>query len=139
MNLKEAAAAVDVHYMTAYRYVRTGRPPARRVRNGWVVEVDDLATFAGRDVPGAGRSGKAGHGADWRDRLRRTLLVGDETRSVAGPAEQALGGGGLGDAEVLGTSLSERSTTSAGARRSPTAPSPRSTRRRPQPLASWPA
>lgn len=92
VNLKEAAAALDVHYMTAYRYVRTGRLPARRVRNGWVVAVDDLAGFAaGRDGPDRG-VGPASQSADWRGRLRRTLVVGDETAAWR-VLEQALAAG----------------------------------------------
>jgi hypothetical protein len=35
-NLKQAAAYLGVHYMTAYRYVRTGRLGARRLGTEWV-------------------------------------------------------------------------------------------------------
>ena len=45
-NLKQVAASLGVHYVTAYRYVRTGRLPARRVGTGWVVDPEDLAAFA---------------------------------------------------------------------------------------------
>src|SRR5580658_2301450 len=93
INLKEAAVALDVHYMTAYRYVRTGRLPATRALNGWVVDVDDVAAFAAaRDGAGPGGVGQAGHGADWRERLRRTLVVGDETAAWR-VLEQALAAG----------------------------------------------
>lgn len=85
LNLKQVAATLGVHYMTAYRYVRTGRLPARRVGTGWVVDRGDLSTFAAgtaSDRPGGkGPSGAVDFepGADWRDRLSRTLAVGDET------------------------------------------------------------
>ncbi len=80
LNLKQAAAALDVHYMTAYRYVRTGRLPARKVGTGWIVDRRDLETFV---APG-GAGLQPGHydvGADWRTRLTRTLATGDETSS----------------------------------------------------------
>jgi methanogenic corrinoid protein MtbC1 len=92
INLKEAAAALDVHYMTAYRYVRTGRLPARRGRNGWVVETDDLAAFTARRDETDHSTGQTGPGADWRERLRRTLVVGDETAAWR-VLEQALAAG----------------------------------------------
>ncbi|HLU43332.1 MAG TPA: helix-turn-helix domain-containing protein, partial [Microthrixaceae bacterium] len=47
LNLKQVAQRLGVHYMTAYRYVRTGRLPARREGNVWLVEGADLAAFAG--------------------------------------------------------------------------------------------
>lgn len=108
LNLKQVAAALGVHYMTVYRYVRTGRLPARRAGAGWVVDPADLARFAaspgvggtsqrdgpgqdgpGRDGPGAGedRSGLA-----WRARLRRTLAAGDEAAAWR-VLEQALTAG----------------------------------------------
>jgi MerR family transcriptional regulator, light-induced transcriptional regulator len=78
VNLKRAAAELGVHYMTAYRYVRTGRLRARRDGTSWVVDVDDLRDFAAKnDVRGVtGREPRPG--ADWRERLRRPLAVGDE-------------------------------------------------------------
>jgi methanogenic corrinoid protein MtbC1 len=92
INLKEAAAALEVHYMTAYRYVRTGRLPARRGRNGWVVDTDDLAAFTARRDEPEQSVGQVGLGADWRERLRRTLVLGDETAAWR-VLEQALAAG----------------------------------------------
>lgn len=87
LNLKQVATSLGVHYMTAYRYVRTGRLPARQVGTGWVVRGADLAAFlVSRDGAGAGA------GADWRDRLRRTMVVGDETAAWR-VLEQALAAG----------------------------------------------
>ena len=45
LNLKQVAAELGVHYMTAYRYVRTGRLVARRVGTGWIVATEDLQEF----------------------------------------------------------------------------------------------
>jgi excisionase family DNA binding protein len=57
LNLKQVAARLGVHYMTAYRYVRTGRLPARRVGTGWVVEVADVTAFSADAA--AARAGSA--------------------------------------------------------------------------------
>lgn len=91
LNIKQVAAELGVHYMTAYRYVRTGRLPAHRVGTGWVVNAQDLAQFAHRPmslVP----SGEATPPTDWRERLRLTLVVGDETAAWR-VLEQALSAG----------------------------------------------
>jgi methanogenic corrinoid protein MtbC1 len=97
-NLKQVAASLGVHYMTAYRYVRTGRLPARQVAAGWVVDGHDLAAFSVQ----AARHEPAGAAevvpvdtdgqADWRVRLRRPLAVGDETAAWR-VLEQALAAG----------------------------------------------
>jgi excisionase family DNA binding protein len=92
LNLKQAATALDVHYMTAYRYVRTGRLPARRVGTGWVVSQDDLAAFVVERGQPAAIAGQGGPGPDWQERLRRTLVVGDETAAWR-ILEQALAAG----------------------------------------------
>ncbi len=98
LNLKQVAASLGVHYMTAYRYVRTGRLPARRVGTGWSVDPDDLAEFArcprtfGTSVPDEPGAGETNRGAAWRARLRRTLASGDETGAWR-VLEQALAAG----------------------------------------------
>jgi len=97
MNLKRAAASLGVHYMTAYRYVRTGRLRARRVGTEWVVAPEDLRAFSGeRELSSSELSGSGGDeanpGVDWRDRLRRTLVTGDETAAWR-VLEQALAAG----------------------------------------------
>ena len=95
LNLKQVAAALGVHYMTAYRYVRTGRIDAEQVGTAWVVEPDAVerfrrsstsegaadaadgeaasATTSGPSVPGSPR-----RRTDWSERLARALVVGDE-------------------------------------------------------------
>ncbi|MBV8982096.1 MAG: cobalamin-dependent protein [Acidimicrobiia bacterium] len=42
LSLRDAAERLGVHYMTAYRYVRLGRLPARRVGREWQVRTSDL-------------------------------------------------------------------------------------------------
>jgi excisionase family DNA binding protein len=42
LTLPEVAGQLGVHYMTAYRYVRTGRLPAKRVAGTWRVDPADL-------------------------------------------------------------------------------------------------
>ena len=43
LTLQQAADKLQVHYMTVYRYVRTGKLPATRVGSVWQVDPDDLA------------------------------------------------------------------------------------------------
>ena len=93
VNLKQAASILGVHYMTVYRYVRQGRLVAHRLGTGWVVDPDDLATMvAGRDVSFPVVRDTHPPGVDWRERLRRTLVVGDETAAWR-VLEQALAAG----------------------------------------------
>ncbi|MGB3412484.1 MAG: helix-turn-helix domain-containing protein [Microthrixaceae bacterium] len=45
MTLEEAAEKLGVHYMSAYRYVRTGQLQARQVGGRWAVDAAALASF----------------------------------------------------------------------------------------------
>jgi len=85
LTLYEAAEQLGVHYMTVYRYVRTGRLPGRKVGVEWRVEPDDLAAFR------AGSSNLAG-GVDHRHRLVDRLVAGDERGSWS-IVQSALAGG----------------------------------------------
>lgn len=71
LNLKQAAALLDVHYMTVYRYVRQGRLEAERDGTQWRVRVGALERF--------GHVAAGSDDADWSGRLERCLLAGDET------------------------------------------------------------
>jgi excisionase family DNA binding protein len=42
MTLQEAAKRLGVHYMTAYRYVRTGKLPAQKAGVHWMVDPADV-------------------------------------------------------------------------------------------------
>lgn len=55
ISLQEAADELGVHYMTAYRYVRTGRLPAVKEGAEWRVDPADLVDLqVGRRTHGAG-------------------------------------------------------------------------------------
>ena len=72
LSLKEVAELLDVHYMTAYRYVRLGMLPATQQGRRWVVRADDLAAFV--DAPPA--STERGD-AEWDERLLARMLEAD--------------------------------------------------------------
>jgi excisionase family DNA binding protein len=76
IGLQEAADRLGVHYMTVYRYVRTGRLPAVKAAGEWLVE------RAAVDRLRAGQRGRARMGTPrraWaRSRMLGRLLAGDE-------------------------------------------------------------
>jgi MerR family transcriptional regulator, light-induced transcriptional regulator len=80
IGLQEAADLLGVHYMTAYRYVRTGRLVATRVGSKWYVDPADLSTarihepVAGRSRSAARRTAQAAAARRLEDRL----VAGDE-------------------------------------------------------------
>ena len=81
IGLPEAAELLGVHYMTAYRYVRTGRLPANSVGGVWQIDPDDVLAVAGagpapRRVQGGSRSRAA-------TRLERRLVQGDGAGAFA--------------------------------------------------------
>jgi excisionase family DNA binding protein len=74
VGLAEAAEQLGVHYMTAYRYVRTGVLPATRRNGRWFVSVDALEALKSRDKPTAGgRRSPAPH----RSRLTARMIDAD--------------------------------------------------------------
>jgi excisionase family DNA binding protein len=80
LGLQEVADRLGVHYMTAYRYVRTGRLPATRVGAQWWVDPADLGSVgAGTGVAGRTRTStrKVSQEAAVR-RLEDRLVAGDE-------------------------------------------------------------
>lgn len=106
LTLQQAADRLGVHYMTAYRYVRTGRLPADRRGGRWSVAATDVAELARHratsppsvrpgslaEVGGRATSSADGEGAGgpeavrsgedgterYRTRLLERLLAGDE-------------------------------------------------------------
>jgi excisionase family DNA binding protein len=80
LGLQEVADRLGVHYMTAYRYVRTGRLPATRIGSQWWVDPHDLPAAVERN-PVAGRprteTRRASRAAAAR-RLEDRLVAGDE-------------------------------------------------------------
>jgi len=89
MTLQEAADRLGVHYMTAYRYVRTGRLPAKREGVQWVVDGRDLAKIRAPGRPGR-RSGRAR--SERATRLVARMVAGDEAGAWA-VVESALASG----------------------------------------------
>lgn len=48
VTLEQAAELLGVHYMTAYRYVRSGKLAARQESGRWIVRQEDLDDFRSR-------------------------------------------------------------------------------------------
>lgn len=97
IGLRAAAEQLGVHYMTAYRYVRSGRLQAHKQGNEWQVDprdLDELLHGGGR-APVTDGTPRAVH----RRRLERRLLAGDEAGSW-GVVEAALASGAT-PSEVL--------------------------------------
>ncbi|MFM7963361.1 MAG: B12-binding domain-containing protein [Actinomycetota bacterium] len=84
VSLHEAARRLKVHYMTAYRYVRSGRLPAHQQDGEWRVLLADVQQFSSsrRQRPTRASGARAKHGgraaADWATRFETCLLAGDE-------------------------------------------------------------
>ena len=74
VTLHEAAERLGVHYMTAYRYVRTGRLPAERDGAHWLVDPIELERLAAQPSPRHRGHARAGAPA----RLAARLVAGDE-------------------------------------------------------------
>jgi len=98
-TLQEAADRLEVHYMTAYRYVRLGLLHAVKQNGTWVVTEEDLEAFTkpkpGRPTPGDSR---------WPDRLEARMLAGDAVGAWA-VVEAAMASGAEPEevyAELLG-------------------------------------
>ena len=76
LSLRAAAEQLGVHYMTAYRYVRLGTLPAKKVGGSWQVRVDDLKALVGREQPRPGPGGI--RWGPYRTQVRERLTAGDE-------------------------------------------------------------
>jgi excisionase family DNA binding protein len=93
LNLKQVALRLGVHYMTAYRYVRQGRLPARQDGTSWVVDEADVVRFLEeRDGSPAGAGADERPRVDWSERVRVQLAMGNEVEAWA-VVEQALASG----------------------------------------------
>jgi excisionase family DNA binding protein len=83
MTLEEAADLLQVHYMTVYKYVRTGRIRAEQHEGRWVIERDDLQAFRDRSGKAPRRSASGPNSAQtqrWEGRAERLMArmrVGD--------------------------------------------------------------
>jgi excisionase family DNA binding protein len=84
LTLHEAAARLDVHYMTVYRWVRLGILAAHKESGTWRIDPADLADVRVRasQATASAPSGPAPTGskprrAPWSARLRERMLAGD--------------------------------------------------------------
>ena len=108
IGLREASSVLGLHYMTVYRYVRTGRLAARREGGDWLVRRGDVEAL-GRapQAPGErGRKGRPRHDARV-SRLVTTLLAGDEAGAWT-VIEEALVSGATAraiDVELIGAAM----------------------------------
>lgn len=75
MTLQDAADRLGVHYMTVYRYVRTGRLPAERDGAQWMV---DPAALAKMRAPGGGRPRQGRVRDEGPAKLAARMVAGDE-------------------------------------------------------------
>ena len=73
ITLQEVAERLNVHYMTAYRYVRTGRLSARREGGHYQVSAAEVERLRSQKPPRRGRARSANRG-----RLEDRLVAGDE-------------------------------------------------------------
>ena len=79
LDLQEAAEALDVHYQTAYRWVRSGRLPARLVDGRYRVERADLERIdERRRAPMVPRPPGSKRLQSQAERMHEVLLAGDE-------------------------------------------------------------
>ena len=90
LTLPEVADQLGVHYMTAYRYVRTGRLPARRSGGTWQVDPADLDKLR---KPQRGAAERRPTGViPAREHLEMRLIASDEA-GAWDIVEAALGSG----------------------------------------------
>ncbi len=75
VGLREAADRLGVHYMTVYRYLRTGRLPAVKVAGEWRVRAADVEKLRS---PGATATGRGSRRAWAMGRMLDRLVAGDE-------------------------------------------------------------
>ena len=80
LTLQEAADLLGVHYMTAYRYVRTGRLAAKRTGGRWIVARSSVDQLARPATAGRGRARRARR-RDYAGELASLLVAGDEAAS----------------------------------------------------------
>lgn len=93
-TLVEASQRLQVHYMTAYRYVRTGRLVAHQEGVQWLVADSELDRFerAKNEVRPVNRSATMSIDAEFVKRLVARLIAGDENGCWQ-IAQEALAGG----------------------------------------------
>jgi excisionase family DNA binding protein len=81
LSLQAAADILGVHYMTAYRYVRTGRLDAVRDGSHWYVTHAAIANLRAAGAPGRNKLGSSSRRRDYAGELMTHLVAGDEAES----------------------------------------------------------
>ena len=108
VGLREASEVLGLHYMTVYRYVRTGKLAARRVGGDWLVRRSDLEALAREAQSPAerGRRGSPRH-EPRVGRLVTTLLAGDEVGAWTVISEALAAGATVRavDIELIGAAM----------------------------------
>ncbi|MCC5951805.1 MAG: B12-binding domain-containing protein [Acidimicrobiia bacterium] len=80
ISLQEAAERLGVHYMTAYRYVRTGRLPGTKAGAEWQIDSADVERLRTESTTRAPRGTQR---ANYPNRLEDRLIHGDEAGAWA--------------------------------------------------------
>lgn len=80
LTLQEAADQLGVHYMTAYRYIRTGRLDASKEGALWKVDTDDIQAFIDGKATNEPTAALTMLDDAWL-RLFKRLIAGDEAGS----------------------------------------------------------
>ncbi len=99
VTIADAAERLGVHYMTAYKYVRTGRLDAHKSGTRWLVTVASIDALLGGHDQSDGRAGALRVRGDRRahlDRLIHALVGGDESTAWA-TVEAAMESGATAD------------------------------------------
>lgn len=91
LTLREAAEVLEVHYMTAYRYVRLGLLPAHKDGRTWKVATNDLQNFS-QDNGNEPSHPLSRRNVPWSQRYENRLLAGDPSGAWR-VLEGALSGG----------------------------------------------
>lgn len=79
--MQQAADILGVHYMTAYRYVRTGRLAATQVGSTWQVRRSSLDALAAPATAGRTKHGATANHGHYASRLSDRLVVGDDAEA----------------------------------------------------------
>lgn len=100
LTLPEVAELLGVHYMTAYRYVRTGRLAATKSGSTWMVDPAAVEAFrSGETEPATRQTGGASLPRTAK-RLEARLLAGDRAGALEVVDEALAGGATLSQVEV---------------------------------------
>jgi excisionase family DNA binding protein len=104
ITLQEAALELGLHYMTVYRYVRTGKLPATQEGMVWRVLVSDVTALKDGRLSASGSRSHPNDASGTSRALEARLLAGDSAGAwwlIEGRL-----GGGLDPSGVLATLLS---------------------------------